>query len=250
MPLATIFPKRPDVDSIKLQKYISDCGVMSRRAAEKAIADGKITVCGVTAKLGDRIVPGRDLVEYCGKPVLQTEIKMTVALNKPRGYVTTMSDEKNRRTVAELLASAGTRLYPAGRLDCDSQGLIICTNDGELANRLMHPSHHFKKVYLVTVKGSVDAATIKGLCDMRTLDGESIMPVTASEVYRSDKKTVIKFVLMQGKNRQIRRMCDCFGLEITELKRVSVGPVSLGDLPLGEYRVLTDAEMQALERIK
>lgn len=250
MPKTATFPKQPDVDSIKLQKYISDCGVMSRRAAEKAISDGKIRVNGVVARLGDRILPGKDTIECFGAPVLPACDKITVALNKPRGYVTTMSDEKGRKTVADLLASAGTRLYPAGRLDCDSHGLIICTNDGELANRLMHPSHHFKKVYLVTVNGCVDENIIKGLCDMRTLDGESIMPVKATAIYRNDKKTVIKFVLMQGKNRQIRRMCACFGLDIAELKRIAVGPIVLGDLPTGEYRVLTPDELIALERIK
>lgn len=237
------------VDGIKLQKYISECGVMSRRAAEKAISDGNVTVNGVTAHIGDRIDPATDEVVCLGVPVLRQNVSMTVALNKPRGYVTTMSDEKNRRTVADLLASAGTRLYPAGRLDCDSQGLIICTNDGELANRLMHPSHHFEKVYLVTVKGDAPQSAIDGICGMRTLDGEPIMPVKASVVQRRDGKTVIRFVLSQGKNRQIRRMCDSVRLEITELKRVSVGPIQLGDLPLGKFRALTDDELKALERI-
>lgn len=223
---------------------------MSRRAAEKAISDGDVRVNGNVASLGDRIIAGKDSVECFGTPVLPVLAKMTVALNKPRGYVTTMSDEKGRKTVADLLASAGTRLYPAGRLDCDSQGLIICTNDGELANRLMHPSHHFKKVYLVTVKGDVDENIIKGLCDMRTLDGEPIMPVKAHIIKRTGDKTIIKFVLMQGKNRQIRRMCARFGLDIAELKRIAVGPVILGDLPTGEYRLLTPDELNALERIK
>ncbi len=227
---------------------------MSRRAAEKAISDGNVKVNGNIASLGDRIIAGKDNVVCFGTPVLPVLAKMTVALNKPRGYVTTMSDEKGRRSVADLLASAGTRLYPAGRLDCDSQGLIICTNDGELANRLMHPSHHFKKVYLVTVNGDVDQSVINGLCNMRSLDGEPIMPVEARVIKRiqnkTSLKTVIKFVLMQGKNRQIRRMCACFALDIAELKRVAVGPVYLGDLPTGEYRPLTPDELKALERIK
>ncbi len=223
---------------------------MSRRAAEKAISDGNVKVNGNIASLGDRIIAGKDNVVCFGTPVLPVLAKMTVALNKPRGYVTTMSDEKGRRSVADLLASAGTRLYPAGRLDCDSQGLIICTNDGELANRLMHPSHHLKKVYLVTVNGDVDQSVINGLCNMRTLDGEPIMPVDVRVIRRTGDKTAIKFVLMQGKNRQIRRMCACFALDIAELKRVAVGPVVLGDLPIGKYRLLTPDELKALERIK
>ncbi len=239
-----------DNQTIKLQKFIADNGLMSRRAAEVRIVAGDFTVNGVKATLGDRVDPSKDKVLFLGKPIKKETQKITVALNKPVGYVTTMCDELGRKSVAELIDGYGARIYPAGRLDKDSEGLLICTNDGELANRLMHPSNHYKKLYMVTVVGKVENAQADTLRSLRHLDGETIAPVGIDIIRRDAEESVIRFTLTQGKNRQIRRMCSFVGLKITKLQRITVGPISLGDLPVGKIRRLTDDEIKALSKIK
>lgn len=228
----------------RIQKYIASCGVMSRRAAEKEIAAGNVTVNGVRAEIG-QAVSDKDVICFHGERIRPEKRKITVMLNKPSGYVTTMSDEMGRKTVNDLV-DLPERLYPAGRLDKDSEGLLIMTNDGELANRLTHPKSGKKKIYHVYLRGSVDNNALDMLRAMKMLDGEKINPVGVELIKRSPTGSAVKFTLTEGKNRQIRRMCEAAGVTVTQLKRVQIGSLRLGDLKTGQYRKLTDKEKEEL----
>ncbi len=235
------------MESIKLQKYVADCGLMSRRAAEKEIELGNFAVNGVTASVGMRIDPNNDAVTYKGKSVVaKNERKVYIMLNKPKGVVTTMSDEKGRKTVAEIV-DVGVRIYPVGRLDLNSEGLLLMTNDGELTNAIAHPSGEIKKIYAVTLKGKVENEELDRLRAVRELDGERIQPVGIDLVSRNETSSVVKFTLSEGKNREIRRICEAVGVTVTKLKRISLGPIRLGDLKTGEYRELNSSELRALK---
>jgi 23S rRNA pseudouridine2605 synthase len=237
------------MEKIKLQKYFTDCGVLSRRAAEKEIADGKVKVNGVLATLGLRIDPDTDTVEYNGKLLKpQTEERFCVMLNKPAGYVTTLSDEKGRRTVTELVSDAGARLYPIGRLDMNSDGLLLLTNDGELANRLTHPRHEIPKIYRVTVKGEVSEKALAILSSPLVIDGYKIRPVKTEIIYKNKEKgpTLLEMELYEGRNRQIRKMCEAADLKVLRLMRVAYGELELGTLPSGRWRRLTRKELEYL----
>lgn len=221
---------------------------MSRRAAEKEIEQGFFEINGRKAGIGDRIDPKKDIVKYKDKVIKADKRKVYICLNKPVGYVTTMSDELGRKNVSELTADVGVRVYPAGRLDMDSEGLVICTNDGAFANMLMHPSGSVKKIYIVTVKGKIENNTIDSLRAMKMLEDEAIAPVEVSLIERNEASSKLKMVLCEGKNRQIRRMCEQVGLTVSELKRIAVGGVSLGTLELGKWRHLTKSEMNSLTK--
>lgn len=228
----------------RIQKYIAACGEYSRRAAEKEILAGRVTVNGVKAEIG-MSVSDKDDIRIGGVPLKKETQKVTIMLNKPMGYVTTMSDELGRRTVSDLI-DLPYRLYPAGRLDKDSEGLLIMTNDGELANRLTHPRTGKKKIYHVYLRGNIENNALDSLRAMRMLDDEKINPVGVELIKRSPNGSVVKFVLTEGKNRQIRRMCESVCLTITQLKRVQVGSLRLGELKTGEYRRLTKQEIGEL----
>jgi 23S rRNA pseudouridine2605 synthase len=188
-------------------------------------------------------------VEYRGKRIScpQTE-RICILLNKPRGYVTTLSDEKGRHTVAELVTEAGQRLYPIGRLDMDSDGLLLMTNDGALANRLTHPRHEIPKIYRVTVGGTVSDQQLHALNQSMVLDGYTILPVQTQLISFSASKneTILEMRLFEGRNRQIRKMCETVHLSVTRLCRVAIGEIPLGSLPLGSWRKLTDEELRYL----
>ncbi len=231
---------------MRLQKYMADCGLMSRRAAEKEIEAGKVTVNGVVAKLGDSVTVGKDRVMYGGKSVVYKKRLLYYLVNKPQGVVTTMSDEFGRATVRSLLPDK-ERVYPVGRLDKDSEGLLICTNDGDLANKLMHPSFHLRKTYIVNVRGLVEGSALDKIRAMRELEGERIAPVELSLVSRNENASVLRFVLSEGKNRQIRRMCEACGLSVMQLKRIAIGPLSLSGLEIGACRRMTELELKALK---
>jgi len=238
------------MEPIKLQKYFTDCGILSRRAAEEKIRQGLVRVNGATAELGMRIDPDTDLVEFDGKRVLPTtEEKLCILLNKPRGYVTTLSDEKGRRTVAQLVSNVGQRVYPIGRLDMDSDGLLLLTNDGALANRLTHPRHEIPKIYRVTVKGAVSADALRALNRSMVLDGYEILPVETKRVSYSaaSDETVLEMRLYEGRNRQIRKMCETVALKVTRLCRIAIGTLELGELPQGAWRKLTPREIAYLQ---
>ena len=238
------------MEKIKLQKYFTDCGIMSRRAAEKEIAEGKVTVNGVIAALGDRISPNTDIVEYKGK-ILKPQVseRVCVMLNKPTGYVTTLSDEKGRKNVTELVADAGMRLYPIGRLDMNSDGLLLLTNDGELANRLTHPKHEIPKIYRVTVKGEISREAMEILTSPLVIDGYRIQPVRVKLLSGSKEKSsaLLEMELYEGRNRQIRKMCAAAELKVIRLTRVAYGSLSIGTLPLGKWRYLTEKELNYLK---
>ena len=230
----------------RLQKILSAAGVCSRRKAEELIQAGRITVNGKTASLGDRADWDRDDVRLDGRALAAPAERRCLMLNKPRGYVTTLSDERGRPTVAELVADCGVRVYPVGRLDMDSQGLLLLTNDGALAHRLAHPSHGMGKEYRVTVSGRLEGCAER-LSALRKLeDGSPIAPARAAALLREPGRWVLSVTIRQGLNRQVRRMCAMAGLRVHRLERVREGPLTLGDLPPGCWRPLTAAEVSAL----
>ncbi len=231
----------------RIQKYISECGIMSRRAAEREIELGNVRVNGEIALIGQKIDPSRDVVTYKGKRVRAAKVHKTyVMLNKPRGYVTTMSDEKGRKCVRELLSDVDSRVYPIGRLDMNSEGLLLCTDDGELTNLLTHPRHEILKTYLVRVRGAVDKNVIKLLSSPMEIDGYTIKPVPVVKLRENENSSLLKMELSEGRNRQIRKMCEKCGLDVLSLKRVSEGELMLGDLPSGKWRYLTREEIRYL----
>lgn len=231
-------------EPIRLQKYFSDCGVLSRRAAEAEILSGRVTVNGNPAVLGDKIDPDTDLVEYRGKAVLPRADKphCYVLLNKPRGVVSTASDEKGRRNVTQLVRIPNVRLYPVGRLDMDSDGLLLMTDDGELTNQLTHPRHEIPKIYHVTLSAHPTSEQLKALSAPMELDGYRLLPVGV----RLIGENCLEMKLFEGRNRQIRRMCQAVGLHILQLTRVAIGKLELGDIPVGSWRYLTDEEVEYL----
>ncbi len=236
------------MDSVKLQKYFSDCGVMSRRAAEEEIKKGRVRVNGIIATLGDRIDPEHDVVEYGGKTLTRnTDKRHYVLLNKPRGFVTTLSDEKGRPTVAQLVRDLPTRVYPVGRLDMDSDGLLLLTDDGDLANKLTHPRHSIPKIYHVTITSAITTEALNALGKPMMLDGYKILPVKVRVLSRANSSTILEFTLYEGRNRQIRKMCELQELRISRLSRVAIGDLELGSLECGKWRFLTDDEVSYLK---
>ena len=230
----------------RLQKLISAAGLASRRTAEEWITAGRVTVNGAVAALGDRADPERDRVEVDGVPLRREEKRTYLMLNKPRGYVTTLSDEKGRKTVAQLTSGCGRRVWPVGRLDLDSEGLLLLTDDGELTHRLIHPSHQVEKEYLVWVTGDVERA-LPILNGPMELDGEPLAPARVERGRTTGAVTRLTFLIHQGKNRQIRRMCDQAGLEVTRLKRIREGRILLDRrLKPGQWRPLTREELALL----
>ncbi len=220
---------------------------MSRRAAEAAVAAGRVTVNGVRAEIGQSVDPEHDVVMLDGKPIAAAPPQKTyIMLNKPRGYVTTLSDERGRRTVAELVADCGTRVYPVGRLDMDSEGLLIMTNDGDLTLRLTHPRHEIPKIYLVTLAGEVSEDKLDALRSVRKLDGYTLAPVGVRIAGQRREGTVVEFTLHEGRNRQIRRMCSICGLRVVRLRRVAIGSLTLGSLKAGQWRPLTQSQIDYL----
>ena len=229
----------------RLQKCISEAGVASRRAAETMISAGRVTVNGQTAQLGAQADPETDIICIDGRPLPSRAPKRYIMLNKPRGYVTTMHDEHGRKTVADLVASLGERLYPVGRLDLDSEGLLILTNDGEIANCLMHPSHEIPKTYEVDVAGGDLAVAAEAMHAVTELEGYHVRPAEVT-VLAPDRLSV---TIHEGRNRQVRRMFDAIGHQVVSLKRVRFGPLQLGDLQRGNWRYLTDEEVQKLKEL-
>ena len=243
------------MEKIRLAKYFTDCGVMSRRAAEAEIAAGRVTVNGTVAQIGDKIEPGVDTIIYKGKKILPANTaRITIMLNKPRGIVCTAADEKGRRNVTDLCRDVKdgsgnkVRLYPVGRLDMDSDGLLLLTNDGELANKLTHPRHSIPKIYEVTLRGSFDPVDVSKLGEPIELDGRLTMPVKVSFISHAGDNTVVKFELFEGRNRQIRRMCEYHGVKIDRLCRVAIGSLRLGELEVGKWRYLNGKEIEYLTK--
>lgn len=229
---------------------MAEQGVASRRKSEELIFAGKVKVNGHVAQIGMKINPRKDLVTV-GKQKL-TNVKnrkmVYIMLNKPRGYVTTVSDELGRKTVMDLLPDFGVRIYPVGRLDKDSEGLLLLTNDGSFTNCMTHPSHEYAKVYRVTVRPAVDDNILYNLRNGIEIDGRVTAPCDVTVLTEEENRVVLEFVLHEGRNRQIRKMCESQGLEVARLKRISIGPIKLGMLKQGDYRELSEQDVKKLLR--
>lgn len=232
----------------RIQKILSACGVASRRQAEQMILDGRVRVNGNTARLGDRVVAGEDVVEVDGKALRRRPAPVYLMLNKPRGYVTTMHDEQGRKDVAGLVADCPQRVYPVGRLDLNSEGLLLMTNDGAAANRLMHPSGQVEKVYLAWVAGYCPGAEAL-LRRPMMLEGRRLRPAKVSLKHSQDAAALLEIRISEGRNRQVRRMCEAAGMHVTRLKRIAEGSLELGDLSPGRWRYLTEGEIQYLQNL-
>ena len=226
----------------RLQKLLSSAGLCSRRTAEAWIAAGRVTVNGAAASLGEKADPERDAVLVDGKPLRPPPEHRYLMLYKPRGFVCTLSDEKGRRTVAELVADCGARVVPVGRLDLNSEGLLLLTDDGAWMQRILHPKHEVDKVYRVSVVGDVRGAAEK-LASLTAIDGEAIRPAQVELLRKGRETAELSITIHEGKNRQIRRMCASVGLHVKRLKRVAEHTLTLGDLPLGKWRYLTAQEV-------
>lgn len=232
----------------RLQKILSGRGICSRRKAEEYITAGRVCVNGAAAKLGDSADPDLDEITLDGKPLPSSGEYVYIMLHKPRGYVTTLSDEKGRKNAAQLVEDCGVRVYPVGRLDMDSEGLLLFTNDGDFANLLMHPKHEVNKTYYVVVSG-YSPENLEKLAKPVTLDGYTIRTPDVKPVrILSGGKAQLSVTIHEGRNRQVRRMCDLAGMHVTRLVRMSEGTLQLGELPLGKWRYLTPAEVEQLKK--
>ena len=237
-------------EKIRIQKIIADAGIASRRKAEELISRGAVTVNGKRAQLGDKADPVKDKINVAGRDITirQKKKKYYIMLHKPRGFITTMSDEGGRKCVAELVDDIPARLFPVGRLDRESEGLLLMTNDGAFANMISHPSTHFAKTYRVTVRPRITEEQLTALTTGVIIDGRRSMPAAIHVIKSEQDRTVLEIVLEEGRNRQIRKMCEAVGLEVARLKRNAIGPVKLGMLQPGKWRELTKEEMRSIKR--
>ncbi len=233
-------------NKIRLQKFLSEAGVASRRKAEEMIRNGAVKVNGAVAQIGDSVDPKKDTVLVKGKKVIKQGGMRYILLNKPRGYVTTTDDDLGRKCVLELVKDVKERIYPVGRLDRVSEGALILTNDGAFANAMMHPSKHVPKTYRVTVRPEPTAEQVEILSTGVELDGRLTAPADVYVIAKDEGRAVLEIVLREGRNRQIRRMCESQGLEVARLRRVAVGPIKLGMLQTGQWRDLTADEVNSL----
>ncbi len=237
-------------NDVRLQKFMAEQGVASRRKCEELIKAGKVKVNGHIAEIGMKINPRKDLVTV-GKQKL-TNVKnrkmIYIMLHKPRGYVTTVSDEQDRKTVMDLVSDINERIYPVGRLDKDSEGLLILTNDGSFTNAMTHPSHNYAKVYRVTVRPKVTDEMLYNLRNGVEIDGRKTAPCEITVLTTEENRVVLEIILKEGRNRQIRKMCESQGLEVARLKRTAIGSLKLGMLPQGKYRELSEQEIKRLLR--
>ena len=235
------------MEKIRIQKMIADSGVCSRRKAEELISRGRVKLNGHPVKLGDKC-GYKDIITIDGERLYIPKKKSFryIIMNKPRGYVTTVSDELDRRCVMDLLDDVEDRVYPVGRLDRNSEGLLLFTNDGEFANSIMHPSRHISKTYRVTVRPDISDEQLIQLSEGVEIDGKRTLPATVIVKDKQPGRVVLLMTIKEGRNRQIRKMCEAVGLEVARLRRTSIGPIKLGMLKLGTYRDLTAEELRAI----
>ena len=235
------------MEKIRIQKMIADSGVCSRRKAEELISRGRVKLNGHPVKLGDKC-GYKDIITIDGERLYIPKKKSFryIIMNKPRGYVTTVSDELDRRCVMDLLEDVEDRVYPVGRLDRNSEGLILFTNDGEFANSIMHPSRHISKTYRVTVRPDISDEQLIQLSEGVEIDGKRTLPATVIVKDKQPGRVVLLMTIKEGRNRQIRKMCEAVGLEVARLRRTSIGPIKLGMLKPGTYRDLTAEELRAI----
>jgi 23S rRNA pseudouridine2605 synthase len=235
------------MEMIRLQKFMADAGLMSRRAAETEIENGKVTVNGHPAHLGMKIDPIHDIVVYGGKKILFGKKEhVYIMINKPRGYLSSTEDDHGRKCVTDLISGVNARIYPVGRLDMISEGMLLLTDDGELKNRLTHPRHTIGKVYRVKVASEITEEQYSILTSPLVIDGYKIKPVHVVVGESDESGTVLKMTLFEGRNRQIRKMCEQAGLTVKRLSRVSIGNLKLNNLPVGKWRYLEQSEVEYL----
>ena len=233
---------------VRVQKIIADAGIASRRKAEELIERGAVTVNGKKVRLGDKANPFKDKITVAGREIKlsKNREKYYIMLHKPRGFITTMNDEQGRKCVAELVDDVPARLFPVGRLDRNSEGLLLMTNDGDFANKISHPSTHFAKTYRVTVHPKINEDQLTTLTTGVIIDGRKSMPAAIRVITSEKERTVLEIVLEEGRNRQIRKMCESVGLEVARLRRIAIGPIKLGMLQPGEWRELKPDEMRSI----
>lgn len=235
------------MEKTRIQKIIADAGYCSRRKAEELISEGKVTLNGRPVKLGDK-AGSKDIIAVEGQRIYIPKKKkmIYIMLNKPRGYVTTVSDELDRKCVMDLLEGLDERVYPIGRLDRNSEGLLLFTNDGEFANNIMHPSRHISKTYRVTVRPDISDEQLVRLAEGVEIDGKKTLPANVVVKDKQPGRVVLLITIKEGRNRQIRKMCEAVGLEVARLRRISIGPLKLGMLKPGTFRELTPDELRAI----
>ena len=235
------------MEKIRLQKYMADAGIMSRRAAEEEIKNGNVSINGHVAELGQKVDPRNDVISYRGKRIRYEKKEYTyIMMNKPRGYLCSTTDDRGRKCVTDLLDGVDARVYPVGRLDLVSEGILILTDDGELKNRLTHPKHTIGKVYRVKVAGKVSDEQMEILTSALVIDDYKIQPVAVTISGEDESGTVLKMTLFEGRNRQIRKMCEAAGLTVKRLSRISIGNLKLDGLPVGKWRYLEQHEVDYL----
>lgn len=235
----------PD-NKIRLQKFMADNGIASRRKCEEMILSGMVKVNGERAGIGDKVDPKRDKVSVNGKRIAVKDKLIYIMLHKPRGYITTMQDEQGRRCVAELVSDIHERVYPVGRLDRESEGLLLMTNDGAFSNALTHPSNHVPKTYRVTIRPGITDEQINAFHNGIVVDGKMTAPAGLRVLEKTQGRVVCEVILYEGRNRQIRRMFEELGIEVARLKRTAVGSVKLGMLQPGKWRMLSEEEIRKL----
>jgi pseudouridine synthase len=238
-----------DTKIIRLQKYIAECGVCSRRKAEELILAGKVKVNGKLANLGDKVHIYKDKIEVSGKLIRRAKEKRYIMLHKPRGFVTTLSDEFDRKCITMLTEDIEERVYPVGRLDMYSEGLLLMTDDGELTCRMTHPSHGLTKTYIAEIPACLTEDDAVRISEPFEIDGYMIKRPEVTLIESGESLSKVKIVLAEGRNRQIRRMCEHAGFKITKLRRISIGELTDDNLPLGKYRFLTEEEINYLKSI-
>lgn len=236
------------MEKVRIQKIIAESGYCSRRKAEELIAKGRVKVNGRPCSLGDKALPNKDLITIDGERIHIERKKELhyIMLHKPRGYVTTMSDELDRKCVTDLLTNFPDRVYPIGRLDKNSEGLLLFTNDGKFANDIMHPSRHISKTYRVTIRPDINDDQLVRLAEGVVIDGKKTQPCTVIVLDKQPGRVVMQLTIQEGRNRQVRKMCEAVGVEVARLKRTSIGPIKLGMLKPGDYRELKPDELRAL----
>ena len=234
---------------VRLQKFLAESGVASRRKSEELIELGKVKVNGRVASIGDKIDPKKDTVTVSGKKIVKTKTFTYIVLHKPRGFITTMNDEMDRKCVAELIKDVPGRVYPVGRLDRDSEGMLLFTNDGAFANAMTHPTKHVPKTYRVTVRPSITEDQITALTQGVIIDDRKTAPAEVHVVTKEEGRVVLEIILYEGRNRQIRKMCEQVNLKITRLKRVAVGDLTIGMLKPGQWKYMNYNEISILKNM-
>lgn len=235
--------------SVRLQKFLSECGIASRRASEQLISEGRVSVNGVVAVIGATVDPEQDAVCVDGQDVRQDAKRVYVLLNKPRGAVTTAQDTHGRRTVLDCVAGVGGRVFPVGRLDMDVEGVLLLTNDGELAHRLMHPSHEIEKVYVATVAGEIPETALARLAQGVLLEDGMTAPAKVKLIQSDRHSSRIQLTIHEGRKREVKRMCEAVGHPVLALKRIAFANLMGGHLRPGEWRYLNHQEVRLLRRL-